>query len=228
MKKLRLFYERYKHFLILAYFLIYMPWFMILEATVTTDYHLIHTGLDDLIPFCEYFIIPYLLWFAYVAAGVLYLAFSNVKDYYRLCTVLFTGMTIFLIASTVYPNGHNLRPLYFSHHNFCTMLVEMIYSNDTPTNLFPSIHCFNSLAVEFAVFHNEKLRKNHSIQILSLLLCIAIILATMFLKQHSTFDVLTAFLCAAILYIIVYRFDIYFFHRNYKKTPRIQRASFRS
>ena len=35
-----------------------------------------------------------------------------------------------------------------------------------------------------------------------------IILSTVFLKQHSMFDVLTAFIMAAIVYTIVYRFDV--------------------
>ena len=47
-------------------FAIYLPWFGHLEKTVTTHFHVIHTALDDYIPFCEYFIIPYLLWFGYV------------------------------------------------------------------------------------------------------------------------------------------------------------------
>ena len=41
-----------------------------------------------------------------------------------------------------------------------------------------------------------------------LVLCISIILSTMFIKQHSMFDVLTAFLMAGIMYIVVYQADI--------------------
>ena len=204
-KQFLVFYKKNKHLLWLLYFLIYLPWFNILEKKVTTEYHVIHTPLDDWIPFCEYFVIPYLLWFGYVAWGLLYMAFHNVKDYYKLCTVLFTGMTVFLIISTIYPNGHNLRPVYFSHHNFYTLLVEKLYATDTSTNLFPSIHVYNSLAVEFAVLNNENLKQSKMARFLSTVLCVSIILATMFLKQHSTFDVLTAFVLAFIMYFIVYK-----------------------
>lgn len=203
-KKLTLFYNKYKHCLWLLYFLIYMPWFNYLERTVTTQYNVIHLPLDDYIPFCEYFIIPYYLWFAYVAWGVIYTALRNPNDYYKLCTVLFTGMTVFLIASTVYPNGHNLRPDYFARHNICTYLVEKLYASDTSTNLFPSIHVYNSLAVEFFVVNSKDLRNNQIVQFLSTVLCVAIILATMFLKQHSTFDVITAFALAFFMYYLVY------------------------
>ena len=57
------FIDRNKALFLLSYFAIYLPWFGHLEKTVTTHFHVIHTALDDYIPFCEYFIIPYLLWF---------------------------------------------------------------------------------------------------------------------------------------------------------------------
>ena len=40
-------------------------------------YHIIDSSLDDKIPFCEYFIIPYLLWFLYIAVTVGYFLFFN-------------------------------------------------------------------------------------------------------------------------------------------------------
>lgn len=205
--KFTVLYERYKHLLILCYFIIYLAWFGYVEKSVTTHFHVIHVALDDYIPFCEYFIIPYLLWFGYVAWGVAYFAFHNKKDYYRLCGFLFTGMTIFLIISTVYPNGHYLRPMYFTHHNFCTTLVDWLYSTDTATNLFPSIHVYNSIAVHTAVMESEEFKNNKTIRFLSFALMVSIILATMFLKQHSVFDVMTAFLLSAVMYLIIYVLD---------------------
>ena len=71
------FIERNKHALLLLYFMIYLPWFGHLEKTVTTHFHVIHVALDDYIPFCEYFIIPYFLWFGYVAWAVGYFYFKN-------------------------------------------------------------------------------------------------------------------------------------------------------
>ncbi len=82
------FIERNKHALLLLYFMIYLPWFGHLERTVTTHFHVIHVALDDYIPFCEYFIIPYFLWFGYVAWGLGYFYFKNKDEYFRLCTML--------------------------------------------------------------------------------------------------------------------------------------------
>ena len=205
--KLRLysFYKKYNHLLILLYFIVYMAWFSYVEKTVTAHFNVVHVALDDYIPFCEYFVIPYLLWFPFVAWGVLYMALHNKSDYYKLCAFLFTGMTIFLIISTVYPNGHYLRPTYFSHHNICTMLCEYLYATDTPTNLFPSIHVYNSLGIFLAVINNKHLSKNKTVCLVTLLLTVSIILSTMFIKQHSVFDVCCAFILAAVMNLIVYR-----------------------
>ena len=197
-------FSQYKHGLLLLYFFLYFPWFGYLEKTVTTHFHVIHVALDDYIPFCEYFIIPYLAWFGYVAFGVCYFFFKNKEEYYRLCTTLFTGMTIFLIVSTLYPNGHYLRPTYFNHNNICIQLVKWLYSTDTPTNLFPSIHVYNSICVNAAIWHSEDFKKHTAVRYGSAVLMVLIILSTMFLKQHSVFDVVTGTVLAVSLYSVVY------------------------
>ncbi len=197
-------FNRYKHVWILSYFIIYLTWFGYLERTVTTHYHLIHLPIDDYIPFCEYFVIPYIMWFGYVAFGIAFTALHDKKEFYRLCAFLYTGMTVFLVISTLYPNGHNLRPYYFTHHNMFTALCEWLYSTDTPTNLFPSIHVYNSLGIHFAVMHSSYFKDKKHVQHASLVLCVLIILSTMFIKQHSVFDVSTAFMLAFVMYNVVY------------------------
>lgn len=198
------FIEKNKHGLLLLYFLIYLPWFGHLEKTVTTHFHVIHVALDDYIPFCEYFIIPYFMWFGYIAWGIGYFYLKNKDEYFRLCTVLFTGMTIFLIISTIYPNGHYLRPTTFERDNIFVHMVQWLYSTDTATNLFPSIHVYNSIAVNMAVWHADNFKKNRLLRFGSAALMVMIILSTMFLKQHSVFDVITGIIMAVFMYTLVY------------------------
>lgn len=203
-EKFRHLIETYKHAWILLYAFIYFPWFSYLEKHVTTHFNVIHMGIDDHIPFCEFFIIPYLLWFAYVAGTVLHFFLKNKQDYYRLCAFLFVGMTVFLIISTVYPNGHYLRPHTFPRDNIFTRLVGWLYSTDTATNLFPSIHVYNSLGVHLSICNSQEFQQNRRIKTASFVLMSSIILATVFLKQHSMFDVLTAFIMAGVMYAFVY------------------------
>ena len=201
------FLEKNKHACLLLYLMIYFPWFHHLEKTVTTHFHVIHVALDDYIPFCEYFIIPYFLWFAYVAWSVLYFYFKNKDELLLLCGMLFSGMTIFLIVSTIYPNGHYLRPVYFDHNNIFIQMVKMLYAADTPTNLFPSIHVYNSIAVNIAVWHSSNFKEKKWVRFGSSILMVLIILSTMFLKQHSVFDVVTGIVLSVFMYSLVYTTD---------------------
>lgn len=171
---------------------------------MTRDYTVMHVALDDYIPFSEYFIIPYMLWFLYVAGAIVYFFFTNKQDYYKLCIFLFTGMTISLLLCTFFPNGTDLRTSVDPAKNFCSYLVSLIHSADTSTNVFPSIHAYNSLGVHFAVMNSRKLREHVWIRRGSLALMAAICLSTVVLKQHSVVDVAGAFLLAYVMYPFVY------------------------
>lgn len=200
-------YIKYKHIIPLFIFLVvYLSWFAWLEQDVA-KYKVIHMALDDLIPFCEVFIVPYLLWFLYVAVVVVFLMFKNKQEYYKICVFLMTGMTVFLIISTLWPNGHDLRPAVLPRDNIFSGMVAMLWQTDTPTNLWPSIHVYNSLGAHFAVMHSRDLANKKGLKIASLILAVSIILSTMLLKQHSVFDVVTGLLMGGVMYILVYRKD---------------------
>ncbi|SFG51379.1 PAP2 superfamily protein [Lachnospiraceae bacterium C7] len=189
-------FDKCKHLFILLYFIPYLVGFNFIEKNITTHFHVIETPLDRMIPFCEYFVVPYMLWFAYVAWGVTYFALTDKKIHYRLCGFLFTGMTIFLLVSIIYPNGQFLRPVYFAHHNIFTNMCQYIYASDTPTNIFPSIHVYNSIGIHLAIINSDKFKNRKIFCLMSGILATSIILSTMFIKQHSTFDVFTAFVLA--------------------------------
>ena len=106
--------SKYKHVWTLLYFPVYLAVFFWLENRSVSKYHVVQSTLDSHIPFLEIFIIPYFLWFGFVALGVVYFFFKDVKDYYRLIAFLYSGMTIFLIWSYVYPNRLFLRPMAFT------------------------------------------------------------------------------------------------------------------
>lgn len=208
MERLKGLYSKYGHAVpLFIYGAVYLGWFTWLERTNTKNYRMIHMAADDYIPFCEVFIVPYLLWFIYVSGVVIYLFFMNKTDYFRACAFLFTGMTIFLIVSTLCPNGHDLRLAAMPRDNIFTSMVSALWRTDTPTNLWPSIHVYNSMGAHFAVMRNEQLRSRKWILTGSGILAFSIILSTVFIKQHSVFDVLTGITMGAIMYMLVYRRD---------------------
>ena len=204
---MKTFFQKYKHSLVLLYGLLYMPWFLWLESRASLPYHVIHMGIDDRIPFMEIFFVPYLIWFIYVPAVFIYLFFKNKGEFYRYCIFLFTGMTLFLVISTVYPNGHLLRPASFERNNIFIYAVQFLYRADTATNIFPSLHVYNSIAAHMAVAYNKRLGSSFFIRNISRLLMITIILATMCLKQHSAADVISGILLGVLMDQMVYRTD---------------------
>ena len=183
---------------------VYLLWFFFLENHVVTRYHIIHVGLDDYIPFCEYFIIPYLLWFPYVAAAWLFFYRKERALFRKMSLFLFTGMFVSLFICTIYPNGTDFRPAVDADKNLFCALVSALYGVDTPTNVLPSIHVYNSIGIHIAVCRSEALKDRKGIRAASLVLCILICLATMFLKQHSIVDVLMASFMAYVVWGAVY------------------------
>ena len=108
------YYEKYKHIIPLAIFgVIYVLWFYLLEHRTNVQYMVVHMNIDDYIPFCEYFVVPYLLWFAYVPAVLGYLFFKDRRNYDRCAVFLCTGMLIFLVISTFIPNIQH--PVSYTH-----------------------------------------------------------------------------------------------------------------
>ncbi len=204
MKKICGFLYKYRHAWLLSYAFIYLPWFMFLERTVTRDYHIMHASLDDLIPFNEYFIVPYFLWFVYVAGTLIFFLFRSKEDYYKMCAFLFSGMTLSLIICTFFHNGTDFRPVIDPDKNIFSAAVAALYKTDTNTNVFPSIHVYNSVeptlpSAEASSYQNIKI-----IKLCSFLLTASICLATMFLRQHSIIDVCGAFLMAYAIHYLVY------------------------
>ena len=202
------FYEKYKHGIpVLLYMILYLTWWGILEQKNARAFQIIHMAIDDYIPFCELFIIPYVLWFFYVSIVVIYFFFHDRTEYYQALMFLFTGMTIFLVISTIWPNMHQLRLSQMPRDNIFTRVIAGLWATDTPTNLWPSIHVYNSLGAHFAIMKSKDFANKPLIRYASLLLAISIICSTVLIKQHSMFDVLTAFVMAAVMYVVVYRRD---------------------
>ena len=176
---------KYPYYWVSLYFVFYMIWFAWVESRANLPYHVIHFPLDDYIPFCEYFVIPYILWFGYIAVVYLWLFFHDKSAFFKYIAVIYTGMTLFL--------------------NIFIRLVCFIYWADTSTNILPSIHVFNSIAAHVAVMNAPELKNKKWTVRGSLILCVSIILSTMFIKQHSCIDVMLGILLGILMNYAVYR-----------------------
>ena len=190
--------------LVVIYYFAYLGAFHMLEAIQPEELHIIDCVFDRYIPFVEVFVVPYLLWFIYIGSAALYFFIREREMYFRLVYTGMVGMTIFLLISWLYPNGLELRPEVFARDNVFVTLTKMVYANDTPTNVLPSIHVFNSVATLFAIRQSRRLKELPVIRAGAHILTLLIILSTMFLKQHSIVDVLLALVISYLAYELIY------------------------
>lgn len=182
--------------------------------------HLITSELDEEIPFCEYFIIPYFLWFIYIAITAVYFICVN-KDYEeskRYVLSFCAGMTVFLLVSLIYPNGQNLRPQLGPGGSVFIEAVRLLYRIDTPTNILPSMHVYVTVANSIALCRQEPIRRRKCLVAGIWVLSISIILSTLFLKQHCVLDVVSALGLSAVCFRLVYRRErLYVYGRDKRR-----------
>lgn len=198
--------EKLKRLIQLAQFgIAYLIIFSLMERRVV-DINIIHTAFDDMIPFCKYFIVPYFLWFAFVGGTIFWIGFvkDNKEEYNSLIVNLAFGILMFIVTSLVYPNGQDLRPVIEGNDIFSNA-VRFLYTIDTPTNILPSLHVYNSIACMITVARECDKKNNSLVKFGFQILTVSIILSTMCLKQHSVVDVATALLLNTVGYEIAYR-----------------------
>ena len=202
MKALHKFLSYHKHMYKVLLLLPLLICFKFLELSIKPTF-LMHSALDDKIPFLKAFILPYLIWFPYIAFGVIFTGIHCAKDFNRLLLFLGGGMGIAYIIYFIFPNAQDLRPI-ITQKDVLSRIVSFIYSIDTPTNVCPSIHVINSVAVDGALRRSQAFSKIKYGRTTSFMLMILICLSTMFVKQHSVIDVAFGFLTAGILYLMIY------------------------
>ena len=171
---------------------LYLLAYVIVErVNIGAEYHTIHMFMDDLIPFSEFFVIPYLSWHVISVIMIVYLFRNDRLVFRKMMQFFIVGAIISFAAFLIYPSCHSLRPDSFEHDNIFTWIVSMIYLFDTPTNVCPSMHVIGSMGLMFAAMYaNERM----SIQVKTAMAVTVffICVSTLFVKQHSVVDAVVA------------------------------------
>ncbi len=177
------------------FFIAYLLLFSLIEQAEAPEYHYTYMRIDRLIPFCEFFVIPYFAWFLMIPCVCFYLLMKKESEYRRMSYMLVFGMSVFIVFSLIVPTKLYLRPYFIPGDNICSRMVAYLYSIDTSTNVFPSIHVYNTcVAMQAVMRSNTRLFRKPVMRVGIDLLSILIILSTVFIKQHSLLDVVGALL----------------------------------
>lgn len=171
----------------------------------------VHIWLDDVIPFCEWFLIPYVLWYGLIVFSLGYFALYNIDSFKKLSKYILITQLVAMAIYILFPSRQDLRPEVFPRENFLTWCIGLIYSFDTSTGVCPSLHVAYSIGIA-SVWLREKGVK-WIWKVLLVVLVILICLSTMFIKQHSAMDFFAALPVCALAEILV-------FHNPFHKRKR--------
>ena len=189
----------------LLYWIFYLTAFSALEVLVLPQHPLI-CALDERIPFCAWFAVPYFSWFPALALSQGYYLIRDRAGFQNLCFLMFSGMTVALAVYVIYPISIDVRvPL--EGGGVLHRLVALLQGFDSPRNVCPSIHVSSSLAIAAAVQMDPRLAGRRGIKAAVWLWMLLICASTVFIKQHSIVDVFWGAVVTAALTWVTYRCD---------------------
>ncbi len=183
-----------------AYWFVYLIWFFTLDALVQDPKYIIHSPLDDYIPFNEWFVFPYCSWFVLLALVLALLWWNDTPSYDRLCLSMFSGMTLCLILYMLFPNGLQLRPdpATLGRDNPALWLMRLLWAADSSNNVCPSIHCQSTGCMALAMWYSSLAYRHRWIRPVAAVWATAICASTLFTKQHAVVDVVMGLAMAAV------------------------------
>ena len=194
---------RFSHIWLLSGWVFYLLFYFLTEQLIPPERcHLIHSFLDDLIPFNEFFAIFYVLWYFWLVGSLLYFFIYDVERFRKLQIYIIITQVVAMAAYIIYPSIQDLRPAVFPRQNVLSALMGLIYSVDTPTGICPSLHVAYSLAIASAwvkVPYASKFWKA-----LMVFIAVMISISVAFVKQHSVVDILTALPLCLLAELLVY------------------------
>lgn len=195
---------QYRHLLLLLGWVIYFALYFLTENLIPVENcYVIHNVLDDIIPFCEWFLIPYVLWYVLIVVSLGYFALYDIDSFKKLQTYIFLTQMIAMSIYIIFPNCQNLRPVEFERQNILTYFIGIIYSFDTNTGVCPSLHCAYSIAIASVFARTKYISKTTKIAIAAFAFIIC--LSTMFIKQHSALDFFAALPLCLVCEFLVFK-----------------------
>ena len=194
---------QFSHLLLLlgwvGYFILYFLTENLIPAENCTP---VKMWLDDVIPFNEWFVIPYVFWYLLVVISLGWFMFYDVKSFKALQTYIIITQVCAMIVYILYPTRQDLRPEVFPRENILSNLVGFIYSFDTNTGVCPSLHVAYSIGIA-SVWVRQKEAYTWW-KIFVVFAVIMICLSTMFIKQHSAVDFFAALPVCLLAELVVY------------------------
>ena len=189
-----------------AYWVVYLVWFFWLDLTITDPKYIIHSPIDDFIPFNEWLVFPYCSWPLLLAAVTALLWWNDTESYDKLCLMMLSGMTFCPILYMVLPNGLDIRPTAeaVGRDNIAMQIMQLLWKADASVNVCPSIHCQSSGCMALAFSQSRLAKGRPGLKVLAWVWAALICASTVFTKQHSILDVVCGLALVAVWVPVLY------------------------
>lgn len=155
-------------------------------------HHNIASALDNRIPFIPQFLIIYVSCYLFWIVNYILIARQDKERCYQFFTADFLSRIICLIFFVVFPTT-NIRP-NVAGPGFWNLGMRILYTLDTPVNLFPSIHCLVSWFCYIGLRRDDRVPLWY--RRFSCIAAVSVFLSTLFVKQHVLIDVAGAVILA--------------------------------
>ena len=197
---------RFAHAKLLLGWVVYFCLYFITENLIPLERcHVVHSALDDMIPFNEWFAIFYVGWFFFVFGALAFTFFYDVPRFRKIQLFIMGTQAIAMVCYIVYPTVQDLRPAVFPRENLLTWVMGLIYAFDTPTGVCPSLHVGYSIGILSTVLKDKELPA--WLRCAATVFVVMVCLAVCFVKQHSAIDVLAALPMCLVVEAAVYGKD---------------------
>jgi len=180
----------YRHLLLLLGWVGYFVLYLLTENLIPPEAcYPVYCALDDFVPFCEWFIIPYVSWYLLIIGSLAYFLLYSVDSFKKLQTYIIITQIIAMAVYIIFPNRQDLRPTVM-YANPLTWIVNLIYSVDTNTGVCPSLHVGYSLGIASTWLREKRVPK--WVRAAIAIWCGVICISVAFVKQHSVVDIFAA------------------------------------
>lgn len=194
----------FSHLKLLLGWVVYFIFYFLTENLIPAERCFpVHCFLDDIIPFCEYFLIFYTFWYLLIVISLGYFLLYDIESFKSLQTYIIITQIVAMFIYIVFPNRQDLRPTEFARDNFLTRLMAFIYSVDTSTGVCPSLHVAYSLGIASTWLKVKDAPRWVKVFVTVSVFFICISVA--FVKQHSVVDIFAALPVGALAEWIVFR-----------------------
>ena len=194
----------YRHLFYLLFWLLQPLTFFGIGYHSLASFRLVHVPLDDVIPFCAPFVVPYVVWYPFVGLSLLYTVLYDVDAFRWQMRFFLVTYTVAYVAFFFWPTGQDMRPALGEGGGPFVWLLRLIYAADPPTNCCPSLHVVGSIGAALGLSDSRRFGRplwRAGIWAMAALISVS----TVFVKQHSAADVGGALVLCAAGYLLIYQ-----------------------